>query len=63
MINESLLFSLELCILTVLVGLGIWRIYRSLRSVTINAPGSIAVLAAFVPPAYDMRQDGQQLSA
>ena len=61
MITESLLFSLELGVLTVLVGLGIWRIYRTFQSVTINATAPLAVLGPLIPPAHDMRQDGQQL--
>lgn len=53
MIDSNLLFWLEVCALTVLVGVGIWRICRTQRSVTINASD---------PVAHDMRQDGQWLS-
>jgi hypothetical protein len=53
MINGNLLFSLELCALALLVGAGIWRIYRTQDSGTINESA---------PVAYDMRQDGQRLS-
>jgi hypothetical protein len=53
MIDGNLLFSLELCALAVLVGVGVWRIYRTRQSATIIAS---------VPVAYDMRQDGQRLS-
>jgi hypothetical protein len=53
MIDGNLLFSLELCALAVLVGLGTWRIYRNRQSATINTSA---------PVAYDMRQDGQRLS-
>ena len=51
MIDGNLLFSLELCPLALLVGVGIWRVYRTRQSATINASA---------PVAYDMRQDGQQ---
>jgi hypothetical protein len=55
MIDSNLLFWLEVCALAVLVGVGIWRIYRNRtqQSATINAPE---------PAAYDMRQDRQRLS-
>ena len=53
MIDSNLLFWLEVCALTVLVGVGIWRISRTQQSATINAPDTVA---------YDMRQDGQRLS-
>jgi ABC-type nickel/cobalt efflux system permease component RcnA len=53
MIDGNLLFWLEVCALTVLLGVGIWRIYRTQQSVTINASD---------PVAHDMRQDGQRLS-
>lgn len=53
MIYGNLLFSLELGALAVLVGAGVWRIYRTRQSTTINASA---------PVAYDMRQDGQRLS-
>jgi hypothetical protein len=53
MIDGNLLFSLELCALALLVGAGIWRIYRTRQSATINSSA---------PVAYDMRQDGQRLS-
>ena len=54
MIDGNLLFWLEVCTLAVLLGVGIWRIYRIQQSLTINASD---------PVAYDMRQDGQRLSA
>jgi hypothetical protein len=53
MIDGNLLFSLELCALAVLIGVGVWRIYRTRHSATINSSASVA---------YDMRQDGQRLS-
>jgi hypothetical protein len=53
MIDGNLLLSLELSILTVLLGAGVWRIYRTLQSPTIDAPA---------PEVHDMRQEGQQLS-
>jgi ABC-type nickel/cobalt efflux system permease component RcnA len=53
MIDGNLLFWLEVSALTVLFGVGIWRIYRTQQPATINASD---------PVAYDMRQDGQQLS-
>jgi ABC-type nickel/cobalt efflux system permease component RcnA len=53
MIDSNLLFWLEVCALTVLVGVGIWRIYRTGQPANINVPDSVA---------YDMRQDGQRLS-
>jgi hypothetical protein len=53
MIDGNLLFSLELCALAVLIGVGVWRIYRTRRSATLNASA---------PVAYDMRQDGQRMS-
>jgi ABC-type nickel/cobalt efflux system permease component RcnA len=53
MIDSNLLFWLEVCALTVLVGVGIWRIYRTGQTANINVPDSVA---------YDMRQDGQRLS-
>jgi len=53
MIDGNLLFLLELCALAVLLGLGTWRMFRTRQSATINASA---------PAAYDMRQDGQQLS-
>ena len=53
MIDFNLLFWLEVCALTILVGVGIWRIYRTQQSATINASD---------PVAHDMRQDGQRLS-
>ena len=53
MIDGNVLFLLELCALAVLVGVGVWRIYRTRHSATIIAS---------VPVAYDMRQDGQRLS-
>jgi hypothetical protein len=53
MIDGNVLFSLELCALAVLVGVGVWRIYRTRQSATINAPAALA---------HDMRQDGQLLS-
>ena len=53
MIDGNLLFSLELCALAVLIGAGVWRIYRSRRSATPSVSA---------PVAYDMRQDGQRVS-
>jgi hypothetical protein len=53
MIDSNVLFLLELCALAALVGVGVWRIYRTRQSATINASASVA---------YDMRQDGQRLS-
>ena len=53
MIDGNLLFLLELCALAALVGIGVWRIYRTRHSATISASA---------PLAYDMRQDGQRLS-
>ena len=53
MIDGNLLFLLELCALAVLIGAGVWRIYRTRRSATLNASAAVA---------YDMRQDGQQVS-
>ena len=52
MIDGNLLFSLELCALTVLIGAGVWRIYRALL---------IARIDTVAPVAHDMRHDGQQL--
>jgi hypothetical protein len=53
MINGNVLFLLELCALAALVGVGVWRIYRTRQTATINSSASVA---------YDMRQDGQRLS-
>jgi len=53
MIDGNVLLSLELCALAVLVGVGVWRIYRTRQSATINAAASAV---------HDMRQDGQPLS-
>ena len=53
MIDINLLFWLELSVLAVLVGVGLWRIYGTQQSETINAQA---------PAAHDMRQNGQQLS-
>jgi len=53
MIDTNLLFWLEVCALTVLVGVGIWRISRTPQSATINASDTVG---------YDMRRDGQRLS-
>jgi hypothetical protein len=53
MIDDNVLFLLELCALAALVGVGVWHIYRSRQSATINAPAAAA---------HDMRQDGQLLS-
>jgi hypothetical protein len=53
MIDGNLLFLLELCALAVLVGVGVWRIYRTRQPATIIAS---------VPVADDMRQVGQRLS-
>jgi len=50
MIDDTLLFSLELCALAVLVGMGVWRIYRTRQSAQIDASA---------PVAHDMRK--QQL--
>ncbi len=52
MVDANLLLSLELSILTILVGAGIWRIYKTLQSPIIDAPA---------PESHDMREDGQQL--
>jgi hypothetical protein len=49
MIDSNLLFWLEACALTALVGVGIWRIYRTQQTKTTNASA---------PTAYDMRQVG-----
>ena len=54
MIDGNLVFSLELSVLVVLVGVGVWRIYRARRSGAVNAPA---------PMAYDMRRDGQRFGA
>jgi hypothetical protein len=53
MIDDNVLFLLELCALAVLVGVGVWRIYRAQKSATIDAPAAVA---------HDMREDGQLLS-
>ena len=53
MIDANLLLTLELSILTVLVGAGIWRIYKALQSPIIDAPA---------PETHDMREEGQRLS-
>ena len=53
MIDNNLYLSLELCALTLVVGMGIWRIYRT------AVPGESDASA---PAAYDMRRDGQRLS-
>jgi ABC-type nickel/cobalt efflux system permease component RcnA len=53
MIDGNALLSLELCALAVLIGVGVWRIYRTRQSATINASASVA---------HDMRHDGQRLS-
>lgn len=53
MIDTILTLPLELMTLTVLVGAGIWRIYTSMQSATINKS---------TPRTYDMRLDGQRLS-
>jgi hypothetical protein len=55
MIYGNLLFSLELGALAILVGAGVWRIYRTRQSTT-------TTINASAPVAYDMRQDGQRLS-
>jgi hypothetical protein len=52
MIDETLLYPLELCVLTVLIGAGLWRIYRARHATTIASPA---------PEVRDMRHDGQQL--
>jgi hypothetical protein len=54
MIDSNLLFWLEVCALTVLVGVGIWRICRTQQQ--------SAMINVSDPVAYDMRQDGQRLS-
>jgi hypothetical protein len=51
MIDNNLLFLLELCALAALIGLGAWRMFRTRESVNASAPA-----------ANDMRQDGEQLS-
>ena len=51
MIDQTLIYPLELCVLTVLIGAGIWRIYRARHS---------AAIAASAPAVHDMRHDGQQ---
>ena len=53
MVDGNVLFSLELCALAVLVGVGVWRIYRTRQSAKINAAASVA---------HDMRQDRQRPS-
>jgi len=53
MIDNNLYLSLELCALSALVGIGIWRIYRARIS---------GESGASAPVAYDMRRDGQRLS-
>ena len=54
MMDTILTLPLELMSLTLLVGLGILYAYHSRRSVTIPAPAA---------PTFDMRVDGQRLSA
>ena len=49
MIDGNPLFLLELLALVVLVGGGVWHVYRTRRSATINASA---------PVAYDMRKTG-----
>jgi hypothetical protein len=51
MMDGNLLLPLELLALAILVGVGVWRVYRTRGSATINASA---------PVAYDMRQDGQR---
>lgn len=51
MIDNNLLFLLELCALAALIGLGGWRMFRTRESVNASAPA-----------ANDMRQDGERLS-
>jgi ABC-type nickel/cobalt efflux system permease component RcnA len=53
MIESNPMLWLEVCALTVLVGVGIWRIYRTQQSATISASE---------PVSHDMRQDGQRLN-
>jgi hypothetical protein len=53
MIDDNVLLLLELCALAVLVGVGVWRIYRTRHPATIDAPAAVE---------HDMRQDGQLLS-
>jgi len=52
MIGNNLYLTLELCALTALVGIGIWRIYRSWLPTKSNASA---------PVMHDMRRDGQRL--
>lgn len=59
MIESNPTLWLEVCALTVLVGVGIWRIYRSRQSATTSTSASEPV--ASEPVAFDMRQGGQQL--
>jgi hypothetical protein len=54
MMDTILTLPLELMSLTLLVGLGILYAYYSRRSVTIAAPAA---------QTFDMRVDGQRLSA
>jgi hypothetical protein len=53
MIDGNVLLSLELFALAVLVGVGVWRIYRTRQSATIDAPAAVV---------HDMREEGQLLS-
>lgn len=55
MIDGNLLLWLELCALAALIGVGIWRIYRTQQSGTLKA-------SAPVPVMYDMRRDGRRSS-
>jgi ABC-type nickel/cobalt efflux system permease component RcnA len=56
MIDSNLLFWLEVCALTVLVGVGTWRIYHRTQQ------SQSAAINASEPAAHDMRQDRQRLS-
>ena len=53
MIDNNLYLSLELCALTLVVGICIWRIYRTPISGQSDASA---------PVMHDMRRDGQRLS-
>ena len=52
MIDDTLLLLLEICALALLIGAGVWRIYRTRLTAMNNPSASVA---------HDMRQDGQQL--
>ncbi len=53
MIDGNLLLLLELCGLAVLVSLGVWRIFRTRQSATIDASA---------PVVHDMRKEGQRMN-